>query len=377
MTNNASERGDERAMPDQRSSKKAFVIMPFATEFQDAYNELIKKGLEDAGFATQRADNIASLQNILRDIVNNIANADLVVADLTGLNANVLYELGIAHGLRKPTIMLTQSVDTLPFDLRSYRVVSYSLNFKEASALREQLREIAVNQYESMHTGVGSGPVDDFLVITGNVEQAASAEQTSQQPKQQAAEPESEQSDPLSITRSFIKSFESVDSGYTSISMGLSQIYDKMRAYEAELEAVPNRRAEIAFQLSRELMNICSDLDAFIPELKKYFELLPDKFSSYFSQINLVDEKQQMVVKELIDHAGKLQAVMRASKDPFSSIPAFINRLADSGQGVSFAAREFEQRCSTLLELSSSGEAYLARIEELLASKFPTVTGEV
>ena len=53
--------------------------------------------------------------------MSGISDADLVVADLTGLNANVMYEVGVAHALRKPTLVVTQEIDELPFDLRTSR----------------------------------------------------------------------------------------------------------------------------------------------------------------------------------------------------------------------------------------------------------------
>jgi hypothetical protein len=102
---------------------RAFVIMPFDPEFNSIYEQLIKPSLEDAGYEVARADNIIDQQNIIRDIVVGIARADLIIADLTTTNANVFYELGLCHGLRIPTIMLAQSMDEVPFDLRSYRVL--------------------------------------------------------------------------------------------------------------------------------------------------------------------------------------------------------------------------------------------------------------
>ena len=103
-------------------TKSAFVIMPFDDEFDSAYELFIKEALEGAGFETRRADELVNHRNILQDVIAGIESADLVVADLTGANPNVFYELGVAHSLERPTILLTQSVDDPPFDLRSYRV---------------------------------------------------------------------------------------------------------------------------------------------------------------------------------------------------------------------------------------------------------------
>ncbi len=135
--------------------------MPFDPEFDAIYSELVKPALENAGYEVDRADSLMNQQNILKDIIRNIAKADLVVAELTALNSNVFYELGIAHALRRRTIMITQSIDDLPFDLKSYRVVPYSARFDEIRELSKTLTGIAQKaRTDSIDFG---NPIIDFL----------------------------------------------------------------------------------------------------------------------------------------------------------------------------------------------------------------------
>ena len=142
---------------------RAFILMPFDPEFNEIFTELITPALEEVGYIVKRADNILNQQNILKDIIRNIAEADLIIADLTTLNANVLYELGISHALRKPTVHLTQSIEEIPFDLKSYRMIYYSLNYKEAIQLIKALKDIG----EKAKKGVikFGNPVIDFLPL--------------------------------------------------------------------------------------------------------------------------------------------------------------------------------------------------------------------
>lgn len=139
----------------------AFVLMPFDKEFDAVYTDLIKPAFEAAGYNVKRADDIVSHQNILKDIVRSIAEADLVIADLTSLNANVFYELGIAHALQKPVVIIAQSIEEVPFDLASYRVILYSTHFKETSKLTEKLKV----RGEKAKAGKleFSNPISDFL----------------------------------------------------------------------------------------------------------------------------------------------------------------------------------------------------------------------
>lgn len=89
-----------------------------------------------------------------------LAKADLVVADVSGLNGNVMYELGLAHAMGKRTVIITQEIDELPFDLRPYRVNQYSTSFAKAPALAKKLAEIAQGVLNG--TATFGNPVQDF-----------------------------------------------------------------------------------------------------------------------------------------------------------------------------------------------------------------------
>ena len=124
-----------------KGERTAFILMPFEEPFNAIYKSLVTPALTDAGYQVRRADSVVDQQNVLRDIVTGIDAADLVVADLTELNPNVFYELGIAHGLGIPTVLLTQSIDDVPFDLRGYRVKEYSDRFDKATELKDFLEK--------------------------------------------------------------------------------------------------------------------------------------------------------------------------------------------------------------------------------------------
>ncbi len=107
--------------------KKCFVIMPFRPEFDRMYAGVISPVVTSAGLYPVRADTVYSTRTIMSDILEQITNATAIIADVTGRNPNVNYELGIAHALGKPTIIITQCLKDLPFDYRDYRAHEYSL----------------------------------------------------------------------------------------------------------------------------------------------------------------------------------------------------------------------------------------------------------
>lgn len=103
----------------------AFVLMPFDEAFEDVYKLGIKPACQTAGAYCERVDEQIFDERILDRIYNQIAKADLVIADMTGRNANVFYEVGYAHALGKLTILLTQNADDIPFDLKHFPHIVY------------------------------------------------------------------------------------------------------------------------------------------------------------------------------------------------------------------------------------------------------------
>ena len=102
-----------------------FILMPFSTDFDDVYRLGIKAACESAGAYCERVDEQFYNDSVLQRIYNQIAKADLVVADMTGRNPNVFYEVGYAHALGKEVVLLTQSADDIPFDLKHHPHIIY------------------------------------------------------------------------------------------------------------------------------------------------------------------------------------------------------------------------------------------------------------
>lgn len=121
------------------------VMMPFGAEFTPVYKAL-QNAATAVGLRCLRADDIWKHHHVIQDIVDLIAKARVVICDCSRKNANVFYEIGIAHALGKEVILVTQSKDDIPFDLRHFRFVSYLHNgegLKElASAVENRLKTL-------------------------------------------------------------------------------------------------------------------------------------------------------------------------------------------------------------------------------------------
>jgi hypothetical protein len=110
------------------SGDTCFTIMPFGGWFDEYYTSIYKPAIISAGLNPCRADDLNRPSSIINDIWEYTKSANLILADLTGKNPNVFYELGLAHALAKPAILIAESMDEVPFDLQSLRVLVYDKN---------------------------------------------------------------------------------------------------------------------------------------------------------------------------------------------------------------------------------------------------------
>jgi hypothetical protein len=120
-----------------------FVAMPFQREFEDVYAFGIQGPVNEAGYLCERVDMATFTGDILDRIKSRIATARLVIADLSGANANVYLEVGYAWGTNRPTLLLCRNCDDLKFDVRSQRCIVYDSILDLSKKLRADLATLA------------------------------------------------------------------------------------------------------------------------------------------------------------------------------------------------------------------------------------------
>jgi hypothetical protein len=109
-----------------QATDTCFMMMPFADPIGGYYTTVYQPAIERAKLKPVRADaEIYGTGKIIDQIWNGIQAARVLVAELTGRNPNVLYELGLAHALRKPVVLVSSNKDDVPFDVRHVRVIYY------------------------------------------------------------------------------------------------------------------------------------------------------------------------------------------------------------------------------------------------------------
>lgn len=120
--------------------RKCFLVMQFGDPYDKLYHDVIRPITLEYGYETTRADETFGPGLIVADIVSQIINADLVIADITPQNPNVFYEVGYSHASGKQTILLCERGKTLPFDVSPFRVLFYDNTIAGKSQLERGLR---------------------------------------------------------------------------------------------------------------------------------------------------------------------------------------------------------------------------------------------
>lgn len=161
---------------------KTFIIIPFAKKFNDIYT-IIKDTCISVSIDPVRADEIKEPGPIINQIYSSIEEASFIIAEVSDKNPNVYYEVGVAHALSKPIVLLAQShtIKHLPFDIQHQRVLSYK--FQELNEFKENLtfhltflKELLTNKNKSLNsnslvTNLSSGKDNPKFILKQIIDQ--------------------------------------------------------------------------------------------------------------------------------------------------------------------------------------------------------------
>ena len=114
-------------------------LCPFSEPFNSIYKNHVKIAVESQNNTIFRVDEIFGEDPILDQIWYYICSSELVLADVTGRNPNVMYVLGMAHTIGKPIVIITQRIEDVPFDLRQYQYIIYEYTQNGCKELEERI----------------------------------------------------------------------------------------------------------------------------------------------------------------------------------------------------------------------------------------------
>lgn len=149
--------------------KTCFIITPIGPEgseirreIEGIIDEVINPVLMEMGYETNNvAHRKDSTSSIPSDVIKSVYDADLCIANLTGNNANVMYELALRHAAGKHVIIITNNISSLPFDINVQRAIEYKNDMQGALELKRDLK--LKIRYINEHFNEISNPIYDNL----------------------------------------------------------------------------------------------------------------------------------------------------------------------------------------------------------------------
>jgi len=349
----------------------AFVIMPFAPEFNANYNDLIKPALEDAGYEVARADSDWHQENILRKIVKGITRAKLIVAELTTLNPNVLYELGLAHGLGVPTVLLAQSLEEVPFDLRSYNIQTYSTHYQEVPKLRRILTEIGQRHLNGEI--LFDNPVLDFapkrmanaLVPNGDLGEGAAVDQRIETISEEMGILEANQaSQKLAIMMGAL--VEEINASVSNI----SPLLERFDALSHDPSGGTSREAQnVAQEISSELDKSSLRIEEYLPEIQENIKIPFQVMLRYLTQLDPEEEPDRQQLVQFRELFGALSERIPVGVKGLKSYRRSVQQIGLRSRVMSPASHRNIQAVEKITDAMGQIEASISRAVQVISER--------
>ena len=131
-----------------------FVVMPFRPELNFLYLFLQRYMSDKHGLRVERGDHRVLTKALIDKVRDQIVEADVVLADVTGANPNVFYEIGLAHAIGRPVIYMTQDPpESAPVDIRQFELICYDLGHHDEllNRIDNAIQNVFVGKYRSMY----------------------------------------------------------------------------------------------------------------------------------------------------------------------------------------------------------------------------------
>lgn len=337
---------------------KVFMIMPFQEQFLGLY-DMLKNKLGDK-YEFSNAGDLDNQQSILQDIVMGIANADVIIADVTGLNPNVFYELGLCHALNKKVILITQDISELPFDIKSYRVDEYTTEFWK---IEQIINKIEKNLEGAKDGSVQYGnPIKDFYpkdIMEANKDIYINDENLDEE------------------ENGFLDYIADINDDTNKLTEELNKMTEEQNEMTQQMEFATNEINRVSKSPSSGnasfVRNIARKVGSHIQEFSNKMELHNNEFESIWRRIennflDLIDNKymenednKDGLIKSLIGLKSMKESIIESNDKIEGMISSFAS-VKGMERKLTQAVNSLEEQMKTYVFIMQSANASIDRI---------------
>lgn len=358
----------------------AFVIMPPRAEFDEFYADVITPILVDCGYEVERAQTLFDRPNALKQAVLNIYRADLVIADVTLPHAMVLYELGIAQGLLKPSLMISQRLDRLPVDLRSHRVLEYSTHYRKVSEFKSRLRAF-VEEHKTGHTSLNN-IVMELLPSLAEAPKLLEDHPESAIEATMVASPDRETmrgSRPAiyDFALAAVKSMERISSAARRAQEETLLLEQKLADHIQTIRAIRSRGVSADPKQLREALNhAVSTLEVYnasvvdlAPALHNSWDQLLNATADLIKVVSIEKREDREAAVVFTSQMGTLRLTLDQCGASLGHLHQALNRIPNISKNLNRAARAAEQIAAEIEKELATGQSYVLSILNLLSER--------
>ncbi|MDM8515089.1 hypothetical protein QUF76_02730 [Desulfobacterales bacterium HSG16] len=327
-----------------------FVIMPTGEDFDQIYEYAVEKAVQGHNMECILVHNIPGQGNIIAEITDRIYNAKLVIADLTNNTPEILYELGLTHGLLNNVIMITQNSDDLPFDLNNYRVIQYSTRVGGDRELKEKINSSIEKLSEWIDK---SNPIRTYLPaakLPVTVEKYNEIKAEMDRAKNEVIALKQEEDNFRKTKNELTQKAKELDDTKKALTTTQKELFNLVQADE-ELK-------KTGIELSnttRELNNLEQKIEAVQIERDEQSETLKIKDGALKHCEQKVDEYKEQVkeIQKLRDENNKLQAIKDFAEQFFQNAIDSEFKDMEVGKAIDSFKNEMENKGEVVINFPS------------------------
>lgn len=364
-------------MPEIEKPITAFILMQFDAAFDRLYSEIIEPALAESGCIATRADSDLDQVNIMQKIIQSISRTDIIIAEVTSLNPNVMYELGIAHGLDKPTVILTQDIDSVPFDLRSYTLVKYTEHYQEIPKLQRKLRDL-VERFRNGEVQFRN-PVRDFVL---DVSLNAHVSSFGENKAVETVEPLDDDDEELG----WLDLQVAIEEGLAEIKTDTERLGEVASRFTEELSDETDRLNRLpsptaahkhaaSMRVAQLLTTFATELETLGPRFRVHWSVLEEHSEALFASIELKSDADRQNGEKLISTVQSFIGQVDGAASAISNARTSLNDLRGISKPLNRAITRTERALDEAADAFSIGKSFANRLINIVQERLDASSG--